>query len=169
MPPSVVNDTLGTIFDELLEMLLNKATGTQLGRIAMRKPLELPMHRENGCVTSILGQVLYVFGHVDAPNLHEIDRLAGCQPNDGLNDHDAYRVLLQAGFCLYQFSDFRPDLFAARGLDYLRAYYADEWGRTHEAFFTRGRVATDQYRASCFWKRQRRGRAATSLSIGNQR
>lgn len=105
-----------------------------------RKPMELFQHRRHGCVTTVTGQVLYVFGRTNKPDLAAIDRAADLRsPDVELYDSDAHFYLLRLGFKLVVIGEFNLERFLREGKQYLREVDPD-WTQEHEAFFTPAKV-----------------------------
>ncbi|HET6747313.1 MAG TPA: hypothetical protein VFH06_04375 [Candidatus Saccharimonadales bacterium] len=103
-----------------------------------REPTVLRPHHENGAVTCVTAQILYVF-HRQVPSMIEIDRAAAGsgEPNAGLSDADAHFYLLRQGFKSVAISSYDMERGQREGKSYLREYYgADCWGDEHEAYFT---------------------------------
>lgn len=113
-----------------------------------RRPMELTQHRRNGCVTCMVGQILYVFRLTDSPNLPAIDALMGYAQDDReVQDWDARFHLLQHGLGYRSFTTFDQARFVREGLAYFRSWHGKRWTPAHTAYFTPARITGLQHEA----------------------
>ena len=98
----------------------------------------------------VVAQVFCTFGATDVFDPLTVQREAGFCDEDFLLDVDAYRILLEQGYNIVEYTTFRQEYLVRDGLHYLKHYYGAAWDEQCDRYFNPELVSIMQERAQRF-------------------
>lgn len=112
-----------------------------------RQPLDLRQVDEYSCLTCVVANLLYMWEIIDIPDTWWVDREIGRQPGRAAQRDRARRLLLEQGLSLELVCAYQPERFLREGVDYLRRYYSQDWGRSWDQYWSTPRL--ERHRREC--------------------
>ena len=110
----------------------------------LRVPRNLHQVDDNSCLSCVAANLLYLFGVVERPDPHWVDRQVGRVPGREAQRSAVRRFLLQQGLSLHRVCAYRPERFVQEGIGYLRSYYHQEWDSSWDAYWTPEQLARNR-------------------------